>query len=319
VFLAGTSAFLYGSKKTKPELFKFLFTRGIWLIFLEIVVNNFISFLDFSYSLLNFQVIWAIGFSMMCLSFLIFLPKKVLLAIGILLTVGHNLLDGIATKGDSFQSILWHFLKQKEKFPISDHTILTTYPVLPLIGLMTLGYLFGTFYQRGYQKKLRRKWLLGLGIGVLSLFFILRYANFYGDPYEWSTQNTTTKIILSFFKVSKYPASLLFVCITMGPAMLFLYLFENTKNKVTNFFLVFGRVPLFFYFIYVLVIHLLAVLVLLITAGDWQHMILTGDDEFLKDYGYSLPIVYLVWIGVLLFLYPFSKKYMIYKANNKDK
>lgn len=131
VFLAGTSAFLYGSKKTKPELFKFLFTRGIWLIFLEIVVNNFISFFDFSYNLLNFQVIWAIGFSMICLSFLIFLLKKVLLAIGTLLIVGHNLLDGIVTKGESFQSILWYFLKQKKMFSILGHTIATTYIVLP--------------------------------------------------------------------------------------------------------------------------------------------------------------------------------------------
>jgi uncharacterized membrane protein len=319
VFLAGTSAFLYGSKKTKPELFKFLFTRGMWLIFLEIVVNNFIWFFDFSYSILHFQVIWAIGFSMVCLSFLFFLPKKVLLVIGVLLIVGHNLLDNIVMKGESFQSIIWYFLKQKETLPIPGHIILLNYPVIPWIGLMALGYLFGTFYQKGYEKKLRRKWLLGVGIGLLFLFFILRYDNFYGDLEAWSIQNTTTKTILSFFKVTKYPPSLLYVCITMGPAMLFLYLFENTKNKVTNFFLVFGRVPLFFYFIHVLVIHLLAVLVLLITGGDWHHMILTGDDEFLKDYGYSLPIVYLVWIGVVLFLYPFSKKYMIYKANNKDK
>jgi hypothetical protein len=105
----------------------------------------------------------------------------------------------------------------------------------------------------------------------------------------------------------------------MGPAMLFLYRFENTKNKIPNLFLVFGRVPLFFYFIHVLVLHLLAILLLLITDGNWQHMILTGNDEFLKDYGYALPIVCLVWIGVVLFLYPLSKKYMIYKANNKDK
>jgi uncharacterized membrane protein len=319
VFLAGTSAFLYGSKKSKPELFKFLFTRGIWLVFLEIAVNNFISFFDFSYSVINFQVIWAIGFSMICLSFLIYLPKKVLLAIGILLIVGHNYLDTIVMKGESFQSIIWYFLKQKGAITIPDHLILFNYPLIPWIGLMALGYLFGTFYQKGYAVSLRRKWLLRLGIGLLALFFILRYMNFYGDLHMWSSQNTTTKTILSFFNVTKYPPSLLYICITMGPAMLFLYLFENTKNKVTNFFLVFGRVPLFYYFIHVLVIHLLAILVLLIIGGDWHDMIITGDIEGLRSYGYSLPAVYLVWIGVVLLLYPFSKKYMIYKANNKNK
>ncbi|ARV05822.1 hypothetical protein BTO04_03515 [Polaribacter sp. SA4-10] len=320
VFLAGTSAFLYGSKKSKFELFKFLLIRGIWLIFLEIVVNNFIWFFDFSYSIINLQVIWAIGFSMICLSFLIFLPKKVLLALGTLLIVGHNALDFIVMEGQSFQNIIWYFMKQKEILTIPGHIILVNYPLIPWIGLMALGYLFGTFYQKEYEVSLRRKWLLRIGIGLLALFFILRYMNFYGDLYPWSSQNTTTKTILSFFNVTKYPPSLLFVCITMGPAMLFLYLFENTKNKITNFFLVFGRVPLFYYFIHIFVLHLLAILVLLIIGGDWHDMILTGDDEGLRDsYGYALWKVCLVWIGVVLLLYPLSKKYMIYKANNKDK
>lgn len=187
---------------------------------------------------------------------------------------------------------------------------------------MALGYLFGTFYQKGYEKKLRRKWLLGLGIGLLSLFFILRYYNFYGDPYEWSTQNTTTKTVLSFFNVTKYPPSLLFICITIGPALLFLPTIESTKNRVTDFFLVFGRVPLFYYFLHFLLIHLLAIGGILIFGGNWEDMIITADglqNKNLKNYGYSLPIVYLVWISVIVLLYPLSKKYMIYKANNKDK
>jgi uncharacterized membrane protein len=221
--------------------------------------------------------------------------------------------------GESFQSILWYILKQKDSISSSDHLILFNYPIIPWIGLMALGYLFGTFYQKGYEVNLRRKWLLSLGIGLVAIFFILRYINFYGDLHPWSSQNTITKTILSFFKVTKYPPSLLYVCITMGPAMLFLYLFENTKNKLTNFFLVFGRVPLFYYFLHILILHLLAILILLIIGGDWHHMILTGNDEGLSDYGYSLPMVYLVWVGVVLLLYPLSKKYMIYKANNKDK
>ncbi len=138
----------------------------------------------------------------------------------------------------------------------------------------------------------------------------------------WSVQDTTTKSILSFFKVTKYPPSLLFLCITLGPAMIFLYAFENTKNKITDFFLVFGRVPLFYYFLHMLVIHILAIIGILIFGGNWQDMIVTGKSfmsETLKTYGYSLFIVYVVWISVVLLLYPLCKKYMTYKANNKDK
>ena len=149
VFLAGTSAFLYGSRKTKPELFKFLFSRGIWLIFLEIVVNNFIWTFDFSFSFQIFQVIWAIGLSMVSLSFLIFLPKKVLLATGVILVAGHNLLDGIVTEGQSLQSIIWYLLHQEQFLVINpNQLVLLKYPVIPWIGIMVLGYLFGTFYQR---------------------------------------------------------------------------------------------------------------------------------------------------------------------------
>jgi uncharacterized membrane protein len=186
---------------------------------------------------------------------------------------------------------------------------------------MALGYLFGTFYQKGFDIILRHKWLLRLGLGSITLFFILRGINIYGDLVPWSMQDTTTKTVFSFFSVTKYPPSLLYLCITLGPAMLFLYAFETTKNKITDFFLVFGRVPLFYYFLHVLVIHSFAIIGILIFGGKWQDMIYTfkGPSLNLLNYGYSLGVVYLVWIGVVLFLYPFCKKYMKYKANNKDK
>lgn len=323
VFLSGTSAFLYGSNKSKPALFKFLFTRGIWLIFLEIVVNTFIWTFDATYSLQIIQVIFAIGFSMICLSFLIYLPKKVILLVGIILIAGHNALDNIVMQGQSFQSIIWYFLHQDNALVYgSNHMVILHYPLIPWIGLMALGYLFGSFYQKDFDVSLRKKWLLRLGLGSLFLFVILRGFNVYGDLMPWSVQDTTTKSILSFFKVTKYPPSLLFLCITLGPAMLFLYAFENTKNKITDFFLVFGRVPLFYYFLHMLVIHILAIIGILIFGGNWQEMIVTGKsfmNETLKTYGYSLFIVYLVWISVVLLLYPLCKKYMTYKANNKDK
>lgn len=323
VFLSGTSAFLYGTNKTKPQLFKFLFTRGLWLIFLEIVVNNFIWTFDITYSLQIFQVIFAIGFSMICLSFLIYLPKKVILILGIILIAGHNALDSIVMQGQSFQSIVWYFLHQNNALVKgSDYLVIIQYPLIPWIGLMALGYLFGTFYQKDYDVSIRKKWLLRLGLGSIALFFILRGLNIYGDLAPWTVQDTITKTILSFFKVTKYPPSLLFICVTLGPAMLFLYAYENTQNKVTNFFLAFGRVPLFYYFLHMIVIHVFAILSIFIFGGNWQDMIMTGKnfmDGNLKTYGYSLFIVYLVWISVVLLLFPLCKQYMKYKANNKDK
>ncbi len=323
VFLAGTSAFLYGRKKTKPELFKFLFTRGIWLIFLEIVVNNFIWTFDITYSLPVFQVIWAIGFSMVCLSFLIYLPKKIIIVIGIILVAGHNLLDGIVMQGSSFKAIVWYILHQDQFLVLGPNKmILFHYPLIPWIGLMALGYCFGILYSKGFDATRRKKWLLGLGFGSIALFFILRGINEYGDLVPWTIQKNGITTILSFFNTTKYPPSLIFLLMTIGPSLLFLYLIENVKNKVTDFFVVFGRVPLFFYFLHVLVIHIVAIIGILIFGGNWQDMILTADvfmNEKLINYGYPLYIVYLLWIGLIIFLYPFCKKYMVYKLSHKEK
>lgn len=323
VFLAGTSAFLYGSKKTKNELFKFLLTRGIWLIFLEIIVNNLIWKFDITFSRLILQVIWAIGFSMITLSFLIYLPKKILVIVGLIIVFGHNTLDGIVRNGNGLTDIVWYLLHQPNFIPFGNNQdIGIYYPVLPWIGIMVLGYCFGQFYAKDFDIKIRKKWLLTIGVTSVALFFIIRGINIYGDLVPWSVQDTTTKTILSFFNVTKYPPSLDYVLITMGPALLFLYGIESVKNKLTNFFLVFGRVPLFYYFLHVLVIHTVAIIGMMLFGGDWHDMILTKDvftHTKLINYGYSLFVVYLVWIGVVLLLYPFCKKYMVYKANNKDK
>lgn len=323
VFLAGTSAFLYGSKKTKGELFKFLFTRGLWLIFLELVVNNLIWTFDLTYSVPIVQVIWAIGVSMVMLSFLIYLPKKALLVIGLILIAGHNAFDGIVMEGQSFQSVIWYFLHQQQMLVYDpDFIFLIQYPLIPWIGLMALGYCFGQLYSKDFDASVRKNWLLNLGFAAIGLFLVMRSLNIYGDLVPWTLQDTTAKTIMSFFNVTKYPPSLLYFCITLGPALVFLFVFENIKNKLTDFFLVFGRVPLFYYFLHVFVIHVLAIVGMLIFGGNWHDMILTAkafQNGNLATYGYSLFIVYIVWIGVVLLLYPFCKKYMIYKANNKDK
>lgn len=324
VFLAGTSAFLYGRKKTKSELFKFLFTRGLWLVFLELILNNLIWKFDLTYSRLILQVIWAIGMSMMVLSILIFLSKKVLIVLGSLIVIGHNMLDGIVMNGTGIKSIIWYILHQPKFVPLMDTHIQIgiIYPILPWIGIMILGYCLGSLYTKEVAIRTRQTWLIILGFSGITAFFVLRGLNIYGDLVPWTEQNTATKTVLSFFNVTKYPPSLSYILITLGPALVFLFAIENIKNKITDFLLVFGRVPLFYYFLHVLVIHVLAIIGMLIFGGNWRDMILTAEvfnNAKLLNYGYSIYVVYLIWFGLIALLYVPSKYYMTYKANNKDK
>lgn len=322
VFLAGTSAFLYGVNKSKAQLAKFLMTRGLWLIFVEIVIMNFIWWFDIEYNLIMLQVIWTIGISMVLLGLIIYIPKKLILILGLIMVMGHNLLDGIVMKGSSFQSIIWYVFHQANFVPMGTRTIAFYYPLIPWVGVMALGYCFGALYQSGFDTLLRKKWLLGLGIGSILFFFILRGINVYGDPIPWSVQKDGTFTVMSFFNVYKYPPSLLFLLITMGPGFIFLYATESIKNRITDFLLVFGRVPFFYYVLHIFIMHLGALILHVILGGNWRDLILDASiftSTKLSNYGYSLVVVYVVWIAVVLLLYPLCKKYMIYKVNNKDK
>ncbi|TRO64547.1 DUF1624 domain-containing protein [Christiangramia sabulilitoris] len=322
VFLAGTSAFLYGQKKTKKELFKFLMYRGLWLIFVEIVIMNLLWWFDPTYGFINLQVIWAIGISMVLLSLLVFLPWKLILCIGLLMVLGHNFLDEITTRGQDFFTVLWYITHQGGFIRTPNHLILFMYPLVPWVGVMALGYVFGRLYAQNYNSLNRKKMLLLLGFGSLTLFIILRIPNLYGDPSLWAEQDSTIFSILSVLNVTKYPPSLLFLLVTLGPAFLFLYFTENIKNKIVSFFLIFGRVPFFYYLLHIFIIHLAALLVLMVSGKDWTIMILdenifTSND--LQGYGYPLSVVYLVWIIIVFLLYFPCKKYMEYKLRNKNK
>ena len=322
MFLAGTSAFLYGQNKTKGELSKFLISRGLWLVFVEIVINNFLWWFDVSYGFIQLQVIWAIGVCMFALGLIIYLPKRLILLLGLLITLCHNTLDGIVKEGDSLSSLLWYILHQANGFNFEGHFVSFSYPVLPWIGVIVLGYCFGELYKKGASETGRKKWLLGIGLTSIALFFLLRTFNFYGDSSLWEFQETTGKTVISFFNVTKYPPSLAYILITLGPALLFLYIIETVKNAFTNFLLVFGRVPFFYYILHIFVIHIAAIIGLLITGKSWKLMILdyeTFNSGALQGYGYSLGTVYLVWIAIVLLLFPICKIYMQYKANNKDK
>ena len=323
IFLSGTSAFLYGRNKSKAELSKFLFTRGLWLVFVEIFIMNFLWWFDPSFGFTNLQVIWAIGFCMILLSLLIYVPKRILLVLGLLIVFGHNLLDGFRMEGYSFGAILWYMFHQGALIPLNkEFAIDFLYPILPWAGVMLLGYCFGELYSKDFDSRLRKKYLLRFGLSALVLFFILRTFNIYGESNHWAEQKNLSFSILSFFNVSKYPPSLLFILITLGPALLFARWVEPIKNRVTDILTVFGRVPFFYYVLHVLVIHVAAMIGLELTGGSWKQMILTNEvfmEGKLAGYGYSLLTTYLVWIGIVILLYFPSKVYMRYKMNNKDK
>ena len=240
-----------------------------------------------------------------------------------MLIFGHNLLDGIVMEGTSFTSIIWYLLHQDQLLVINPNLlVLLHYPLIPWIGLMAVGYCFGTLYTIDFEVAIRKKCLVILGLSSIVLFFSIRGINIYGDLVPWSIQKNTTYTILSFFNFTKYPPSLDYVLITIGPTLLVLFFLEKIKNKITDFLLVFGRVPFFFYFLHVFVIHIVAIIGIFLFGGNWRDMILDAKsfiNENLATYGYSLVVVYIVWFGLILFFYPFCKKYMLYKANNRDK
>ncbi len=322
VFLAGTSAYLYGRNKTRKALARFLFTRGLWLIFVEIAIMSLLWWFNPKYELINLQVIWAIGLSMVLLSAIVFLPLKWIAVLGFTIVFGHNLLDGITVEGQDPTAILWYITHQSGMASYGDHVVLFYYPVLAWVGVMSLGFAFGTFYDRERSAAFRKKWLLRIGVGAIALFFVLRGLNVYGDLFRWeSIDRGGFYTFLSFMNVTKYPPSLLFVLITLGPAMLFLVAIENVQNRLTDWLLVFGRVPFFYYVIHVFVIHLAAVIGLLITGGNWRIMIVDASlfTGLWDGYGYPLYVTYLVWIGVVILLYFPSRAYMRYKLQNKHK
>ncbi|MDT0557283.1 heparan-alpha-glucosaminide N-acetyltransferase domain-containing protein [Ichthyenterobacterium sp. W332] len=325
VFLAGTSAFLYGRKKTsKNSLAKFLFTRGLWLVFIELTVVNFSWTFDISLGVHIFQVIWAIGICMMLLAALIYIPGRLLLVLGALIVIGHNALDGFVSQGNEPLSMLWYFTHQHNFQVINDGQgmLAIAYPFLPWLGIMILGYCFGYYYQKGFDTQIRKKWLLRFGIGAIVLFFILRFANVYGDLKPWETKDSATYTVLSFINVTKYPPSLIYVLMTLGPALLFLNVIESVKNRITSVLVTIGRVPFFYYIIHLYVIHLIGMFGLEFMGENWQELILTVDrfkSGYLFNIGFDLWVTYLVWILVVVLLYPLCKAYMKYKANNRDK
>ena len=318
-FLAGISAFLYGRGKTRTQLSKFLVTRGLWLVFIELTVVNFAWYFDVTFKTPTLIVIWALGISMIVLAALIYLPRTVILIFSCLLIFGHNLLDNVHYEGNIFWSILHEF----GFFPYSNgFHIMVGYPLIPWVAVMSLGYYFGSFYDKEYNGVKRRRLFNLIGISALVMFVVIRWSNLYGDPYLWKHYNLLAREIISFMSPNKYPPSLLYLLMTLGGTFIFLANTESLRGGVIDIFSVFGRVPFFYYILHLYLIHGIAMVFAHLTGFGWQSMILHGwitQAPELKEYGFSLSFVYIVWFLVIAMLYPLCKRFDDYKMNHKEK
>ena len=293
VFLAGTSAFLARTRgKTTAELARFLLARGVWLVVLELTIVRLAWFFDLDYSRFVLQVIWAIGMSMVALSALVFLPIAAVAAFGVVMIAGHNLLDGVEPARLGTLGWLWYVLHVPHP-PVF-------YPLVPWIGVMAAGYGLGPLLR--FESARRRRVLALLGSALTIAFVVLRALNGYGDPGPWSVQASGPFTVLSFLNVTKYPPSLLFLLMTLGPAITLLPLLERCSGPGARFFVVYGRVPLFYYVLHLYLIHALAVGVAYLAGYDLRAFF-TIFALFPKEYGFGLPVVYLAWLAVVATLY----------------
>jgi uncharacterized membrane protein len=317
--LAGVSAYLIGTRKSKKELSYFLLKRGIWLIFIELTVVNFSWFFDIHFQTFGLFVIWSLGISMIFLAAIIHLKLKHILFFSLVVIFGHHTLDSIQIGN----KIFWSVIHERNFIDLSNGIkLLAAYPILPWVGVMSLGYFMGSFYEKSYLAEKRRKIFFIIGISSFVMFFLVRLLNGYGNFNYWKSYELGIQTAYSFFNPAKYPPSISYLLMTLGPVFLILSLTEDLKGKIINIISVFGKVPFFYYIIHIYIIHLLALITAWITGFGWENMIVKGwvtVSPKLDGFGFSLPYVYLVWAAVVVFLYPFCKKFSIYKRKNKDK
>jgi len=315
VFLAGTSAWFVHQRRGTRETSLFLLKRGLWLIAVECIIVSFGWLFNPTFPIIGLQVIWAIGISMVALAALVHLPLLWIGIVGAVLVFGHNMLDSL-----HFENAWWYFLHDRGKADWFGHMAIFAYPVIPWIGTMALGFSFGTLYSKGYSSEVRQRLLLRLGLATTFLFIALRALNDYGDSSLWSMQNSAAFTLLSFLNLTKYPPSMLYLLMTLGPAILFLAWTEKVKGWFASALIVFGRVPFFYYILHIYLIHALALLAAELTGFGWDSMVLDKPvwlSDSLVGYGFSLPVVYLIWIGVVLALYPLCVWYDKLKSNNR--
>jgi uncharacterized membrane protein len=322
MLLAGVSASLYGGKNGRKAVSFFLLTRGLWLIFLEVFVVTLEWTFNPHYPAFILQVIWAFGLSMIVLSLLVYLPRPIIFVIGCILVAGHNLLDGVHVAGNGAANFFWDILHEQHfsGFSFGPPNPIVGYPIIPWIGIITLGYCLGGLYAPDYDPQRRKKALILCGLGLIFLFIGIRLFNVYGDAAPWSVQKNGVFTLLSFLNTTKYPPSLLYTLMTIGPALLFLAWSEKPLNALSGKIIVFGRVPMFFYLLHIVLIHGLAVIAASLSGHSAHDMVelttwVTANPQ-LKGYGFSLLTVYVVWVAAIVLLYPVSRWYEKYKRTH---
>jgi uncharacterized membrane protein len=316
--LTGTGSYLALRRRSRGELAGFLLTRGLWLIFLDLVVARCLAYqFNFDYRVTMLLVLWALGWAMITLAALVRLPASVVTAFGAVLIAGHNLFDSVRSA-----SPLWSIL-HAPGFVLNtpEHVVFVSYPLIPWIGVTAVGYGLGQVY--GWSPDRRQAFLLRLGVALSLGFLVLRGLNVYGDPSRWTGQKSAAFTVLSFLNTTKYPPSLLFLLMTLGPALIFLALVDRHTPRILRPALTIGRVPLFYYLLHFALIHLLAVAVCLLRYGSAHWMTESPDLGHYPfspppGWGFSLPVVYLVWALVVIALYPLCRWFAALKARRSE-
>ncbi len=313
IFLAGASAWIAGTRRTRGQLARFLVTRGLWLVLLELTLITFAWYYSTEMRLgLVAQVIWVIGASMVVLAGLIHLPRPAIAAFGLTLVLGHNLLDGIPPAAFGAWAPLWHVLHVPGQLEVVPVFLL--YPLIPWVGVMALGYVAGEYvFSRDPVPARRLAWI---GEALVLGFVALRALNGYGDPAPRLVEGDAEHLAMSFFNVTKYPPSLLFLMMTLGPALVALPLLRRARGRLADVLVTYGRVPFLFYVVHLYLVHAIAV-ALGVAQGFPASAMRTAFLFLPEGYGVGLPVIYLVWLAVVAALYPLCRRYAELKARSR--
>jgi uncharacterized membrane protein len=318
ILLAGMSAYLYGTRgRTTGDISRFLFTRGLWLMLIELTVVRLGWMFAFDVDRFIFGVIFAIGAAMVVLAALVHLPRWAIATIGIGLIAGHNLFDGIRPADLGAFGWFWNVLHVPALL-VSDNgvRVFAAYPLLPWIGVMAAGYALGPLFKA--ERRVRLQWLVTLGVAATVSFVLLRASNLYGDPKPWIAYDTALATVLSFINCEKYPPSLLYLMMTLGPGLLLLAAFEAARGRIADTVMTFGRVPFAYYIVHIYLIHTLAIVYVWSTGADVSWLFGNFPAGKPPGYGLSLPGIYAVWLLVLLMLYPLCRAFAALKQRRRD-
>jgi uncharacterized membrane protein len=314
VLLAGVAARLYAEKRGLPAARRFLASRGVWLIVLELTIVRFAWIPEPFYRFILLQVIWTLGWSMLALAALSFLPVRVVAAIGLCIALGHNLLDPLDRGSFGSAEPVWNLLHERSMLKFGGRSIFVSYPLLPWIGVAAAGFGLGGWYQKPASD--RQRWLLRSGLAAIGLFVVLRASNLYGDPRPWSEQARGAVFsVLSFLNCEKYPPSAAFLLMTLGPALVALALFERLPERSLEPLALFGRVPLFFYVAHLYLLRVVAIPLAIARFGKSAIMPPPGHAGSPE---YPLWAGYLAWLVALIALYPACRWFARKKAEAKS-